>query len=80
MEKGGCVRVIEGEKVRGDDPVEYFFPAGVGSISSSPRGVMAIEVPQNEEISGGSKNEERKGVGSAIRRERANRGVIHIKK
>ena len=31
MEKGGCVRVIEGKEVRGDDPVEYFFPTGVGS-------------------------------------------------
>ena len=31
MEKGGCVRVIEGEKVRRDDPVEYFLPTGVGS-------------------------------------------------
>ena len=31
MERGGCVRVIEGEKVRRDDPVEYFFPAGIGS-------------------------------------------------
>ena len=28
MEKGGCVRVIEGEEVRGDDPVEYFLSAG----------------------------------------------------
>ena len=35
---------------------------------------MAIEVPQNEEISGGGKNGGRKGVGSAIRRRRANRG------
>ena len=25
MEKGGCVRVIEGEEVRGDDLVEYPF-------------------------------------------------------
>ena len=33
MEKGGCVRIIEGEEVRGDDPVEYFLPAGVGSTS-----------------------------------------------
>ena len=33
METGGCVRVIEGEEVRGDDPVEYFLPAGVGSTS-----------------------------------------------
>ena len=31
MEKGGCVRVIEGEEVRRDDPVEYFHPTGVGS-------------------------------------------------
>ena len=33
MEKGGCVRVIEGEEVRGDDPVEYFLPVEVGSTS-----------------------------------------------
>ena len=52
MEKGGCVRVIE---VRGDDPVEYLLPASVGSTSGVPEGVMAIEVPQNEEISGGEK-------------------------
>ena len=36
---------------------------------------MAVEVPQNKEISG-----ERKGVGSAIRRKRANRKGIDIKK
>ena len=64
MEKGGCVRVIEGEEVRGDDPVEYFLPAGVGSTSSVPKGVMAIEVSQNEGISGGGKNGGRKGIGS----------------
>ena len=33
MEKSGCVRVIEEEEVRGDDPVEYFLPAKVGSTS-----------------------------------------------
>ena len=33
MEKGGCARVIEGEEVRRNDPVEYFLPAGVGSAS-----------------------------------------------
>ena len=33
MEKGGCDRVIEGEEVRGDDPIEYFLPTGVGSTS-----------------------------------------------
>ena len=36
---------------------------------------MAVEVLQNEEISGG-----RKGVGSAIRRRRANRESVTIKK
>ena len=40
---------------------------------------MAIEVPQNEEISGGGKNGGRKGVGSAIRRRRANRGVYTLR-
>ena len=33
MEKGGCVRVIEGKEVRGGDPVKYFLLAGVGSNS-----------------------------------------------
>ena len=33
MEKSRCVRVNEGEEVRGDDPVEYFLPAGVGGTS-----------------------------------------------
>ena len=51
MEKSGCVRVFEAEEVRRDHPVrgdwKYLF---------SPRGVMTIEVPQNEEISGGGKN------------------------
>ena len=44
MEKGGCVRVIEREEVRRDDPVEYFLPVGVGSTSKVPEGLMAIEV------------------------------------
>ena len=41
---------------------------------------MAIEVPQNEEISGRGKNGGRKGVDSTIHRGRANRGSIDIKK
>ena len=41
---------------------------------------MAIEVPQNEEISGGGKNGRRKGISSAIRWGGADRGGIHIKK
>ena len=36
---------------------------------------MAIEVPQNEEISGGGKDEGRKGFG--IRGRRANRGGVY---
>ena len=41
---------------------------------------MAIEVPQNEEISGGGKNGGREEVGSANCWGGANRGSIHIKK
>ena len=41
---------------------------------------MAVEVPQNEEISGGGKKGGRKVIGSAIRWRIANRGSIHIKK
>ena len=41
---------------------------------------MAIEVPQNEEISGGGKNGRKRGIGSAICWGGANRGGIHIKK
>ena len=40
---------------------------------------MAIEVLQNEEISGGGKDGEKKEVGSAIRRRRANGGSIKVK-
>ena len=41
---------------------------------------MTIEVPKNEEISGGGNNEGREGIGSAICWGGANRGGIHIKK
>ena len=41
---------------------------------------MAIEVPQNEEISGGGKNGRRKGIGSAIRWGGANRGSYTLRK
>ena len=41
---------------------------------------MAVEVLQNEEISGRVKNGGRKEVSSAIRRRRANRGSLNIKK
>ena len=38
MEKGGCVRTIEGEEVRADDPVEYFLPTWVEVPFESQRG------------------------------------------
>ena len=41
---------------------------------------MAIQVPQNEEISGGGKNGGRKGIGSAIRWGGANRGAYTLRK
>ena len=31
MGKSRYVKVIEGKKVRRDDPIEYFLPAGVGT-------------------------------------------------
>ena len=40
---------------------------------------MAIEFPQNKEISGGGKDKGRKRVGFAIRRRKVNRGSINIK-
>ena len=73
MEKSRYVRVIQRAEVRGDDPSKYFLPTGVKSNFLKPEGVMAIEVPQNKEISGGAKNGGREGVGSAIRRRRGNR-------
>ena len=41
---------------------------------------MAIEVLQNEEISGGEKNGGREGVGSTIRWRGANRGAYTLRK
>ena len=40
---------------------------------------MAIEVPQNEEISGEKKNGGRKGIGSAIHWGGANRGAYTLR-
>ena len=41
---------------------------------------MAIEVPQNEGISGRGKKGGRKGIDSAIRRRGANRGAYTLRK
>ena len=40
---------------------------------------MAIEVPQNEENSGGGKNGGKEGIGSAIRWGGANRGAYTLR-
>ena len=41
---------------------------------------MAIEMPKNEQISGGGKNGGREGVGFAIRWGGANRGAYTLRK
>ena len=40
---------------------------------------MAIEVSQNEEISGGGENGGREGIGSAIRRGGSDRGAYTLR-
>ena len=48
MKKSWCVEVIERKGVRGDRPINYFFPTEIRSSFCLPEGVMAVEVPQNE--------------------------------
>ena len=55
-------------------------PRGSEVPLESQGGVMAIEVPQNEEISGGGKDGGRKGIDSAIRWGGANRGAYTLRK
>ena len=55
-------------------------PRGSEVTLESQRGVMAIEVPQDEEIFGGGKNGGKEGIGSAILWGGANREGVHIKK
>ena len=51
MEKSRYVRVIEGEEVRRDDPIECFLPTrGVGSTFWVPEGAMAIEFPKMKRL------------------------------
>ena len=45
--------VIERKEARGDGPIEYFLPTESELFFESQRGVMTVEVPKNEEISGG---------------------------
>ena len=48
IDKNRCVRVIEGKEVRGDNPIEHFVPTGAKSTFLVPKGVIAVEVPQNK--------------------------------
>ena len=57
MKKSKYVSAIEREEVREDDPIKCFFPTWVGSTFWVIEGVMAIEISQNKEISGGGKME-----------------------
>ena len=75
----GEERLPEEQWIRGDDPTKSSSPKGSEVSFEFQRGVMTIEIPQNEEISVGKKDRWRKGVDSAIRQRRANRGSIHIK-
>ena len=54
-EESGHVRIIEGRKSEEITQSNTFSPRG-SEVPLSPRGVMAIEVPQNKEISGEGKN------------------------
>ena len=56
MEKSWVVGVIEKKEVRGDYPIECFLSTEIRSTFWIPEGVMTIEVPQNEEVSGERKN------------------------
>ena len=60
LEKGGCVRITEGE-VRGDNQSNTSSPRRSG-VPFKPQRVMEIEVPQNEEMSGGGKKGEKDSV------------------
>ena len=45
----------------------------------SPRGVIALKISQNKEITGEEKNGGEKGVGSAAHRRKTNRESIKVK-
>ena len=78
IEKSRYGRVIEVKEVRGDDSIQHFFPTGIGSNFRVPKGMMAVEISQNDEISGGGKSGGRKGVVSAVRRRRAKGENKHL--
>ena len=63
MEQSWDVSVVEEKEVRGDHTIKYFLPEGVRSTFYVSEELMVIEVPENEEISGGGRMEvEKKSV------------------
>ena len=79
MRKGGCVRVIEGEEVRKDDPIEYFIPAGIGNTSWVPEEVMVIEVPRRKRFLEGRTVGEKESILPSVGEQQI-AGGKHIKK
>ena len=78
MGKGGCVRVVEAEEVRGNDPVEYFLLTGVGSTSGVPEGVMAVEDPRMKRfLEVGRMEGEKESVLPSVGEERIGGGRTH---
>ena len=81
MEKSKYARIIEGRRSEEMTQSNTSTPRGSEvPFESQSRRVMAVKVPQNEEICEGGKDGESKGVGSALSRRRANRGSLNIKK
>ena len=76
-----CRRVGMSESLRGrrsEGMTQRILPPHSCQHLLSLEGVMAIEVPQNEEISGGGNDGGRKRIGSAILQRRTNRGSTNI--
>ena len=74
MEKSRYDRIIEVKEVGGNDPIQHFLLTGFGSTFCVPKKMIAVEISQSDEISGGGKSGGRKGVVSAVRRRKAKGG------
>ena len=80
MEKGGCVRVIEGEVVRRDDPIEYFLSTESEVPFESQRGLWQLKSPRIKRfLEEGRIEREKESVLPSVWEERIG-GGIHIKK
>ena len=63
IDKSKYVKVIEGKEIKGDDPRG-------SEVLLSPRGVMAVAVPQNEKIFVGKNEGRKKSVLPSVGEER----------